>query len=422
MRALLLLSLLLASCGNSLVDHLGVTTAQTGCPTESVDACGAACAQCPAAPQNGTAECLSHACTYRCSAPYLKCDGGCCLASAVAAGGDSTCALVQGVVRCWGAQLGSNALTSPTPVQIGGLASVSALVVGPRHACAIISGSVRCWGDNEVGQLGQQTPAPSATPLDAVPGVSGATALALGDRHSCARTGSGVVCWGANDLGQLGDGTQQPRAGVSQVVGTSDASAIAAGLAHTCAALGGGVSCWGAGGSGQIGNGSMNAVEPNPAAVKFSGGSLAARTVAAGHNHSCALLSSSLACWGQAGFGQLGDGSTSDRDQARQVSLSNPSAIAAGRAHSCAVGGGAQDVWCWGANDKGELGTGDNVAHPLPFEILLSQVESLSSGADHVCARQSSGAILCWGHNDKGQTGSGSASASVLTPTAVSGR
>jgi alpha-tubulin suppressor-like RCC1 family protein len=49
-------------------------------------------------------------------------------------------------------------------------------------------------------------------------------------------------------------------------------------------------------------------------------------------------------------------------------------------------------------------------------------VESLSSGADHVCARQSSGAILCWGRNDKGQTGSGSASASVLTPTAVSGR
>ena len=162
--------------------------------------------------------------------------------------------------------------------------------------------------------------------------------------------------------------------------------------------------------------------KPSPAAVKFSSGSPVASAVAAGHNHSCALLSSSLACWGQAGFGQLGDGSTSDRDQARQVSLSNPTAIAAGRAHSCAVGGGAQDVWCWGANDSGQLGTGDNVAQPLPFEILLSQVNSLSSGADHVCALQSSGAILCWGRNDKGQTGSGSPSASVLTPTAVSGR
>jgi alpha-tubulin suppressor-like RCC1 family protein len=422
MRALLLLCLLLASCGNSLVDHLGVTAAQTSCPAESIDACGAACAQCAAAPENGTAECLNHACTYRCSAPYLKCDEGCCLASAIAAGGDTTCALVQGAVRCWGAQLGSNALTSSTPVQIEGLASVSALAVGPRHACAITSGSVRCWGDNEVGQLGQPTPASSATPRDPVAGVSGATALALGDRHSCVRTGSGVVCWGANDLGQLGDGTQLPRGGVIHVAGTSDASAIAAGLAHTCAVLGSGVSCWGAGASGQIGNGSMNAAEPNPAAVKFSGGSPVARAVAAGRSHSCALLSSSLACWGQAGFGQLGDGSTSDQDQARQVTLSNPTAIAAGRTHSCAVGGGAQDVWCWGASDSGQLGAGDYVAHSQPFEILLAQVDSLSSGADHVCALQSSGVIVCWGRNDKGQTGTGSASASVLTPTAVSGR
>jgi alpha-tubulin suppressor-like RCC1 family protein len=220
-------------------------------------------------------------------------------------------------------------------------------------------------------------------------------------------------------VGQLGDGTTQPRAGLSQVVGVSDG--IAAGLAHTCAVLGGGVSCWGAGASGQIGNGAFNPVESRPAAVKFSGGSPAARAVAAGHNHSCALLSSSLHCWGQAGFGQLGEGSTSDRNAARQVNLSNPTVIAAGRAHTCAVGGAAQDVWCWGANDSGQLGTGDKTPHPLPFDNLLARVESLASGADHVCAL-SSGAILCWGRNDKGQTGSGSPSASVLTPTAVSGR
>ncbi len=422
MRALLL-CLLLVGCGDSLVDHLAVLPARSGCAIESADACGPTCAACPAAPANGTASCVSHACVYECSAPSLRCDSGCCLATAVAAGGDTTCAVVQGAVRCWGAALGSDASPSPVPAQVAELKSIAVVAVGAAHACAIVSGTVRCWGDNAAGQLGQAAPARSATPLDPVPGVSGATALALGDRHSCASTPGGVLCWGANDLGQLGDGTQAPRTGAVSVAGTSGADAIAAGLAHTCAVLGGGVSCWGAGESGQIGDGNTLAAQPEPASVKFSGGSVAARSVAAGEHHSCALLSSSIECWGQAGFGQLGDGSTSDRNAPRQVSLINVSAIAAGRAHTCAAAGtGGQELHCWGTNDSGQLATGDKVSHAQPFATSLLQVLSLASGADHACALQTSGALLCWGRNDKGQTGVASAGASVLAPTAVTGR
>jgi alpha-tubulin suppressor-like RCC1 family protein len=434
LAALAALSLLLSACGDSLVDHLGVASLPAACPSESVNSCGPYCGACPAAPANAVAACLGHACSYGCSAPWIKCESGCCLASAIAAGGDTTCAIVQGAVRCWGAQLGSSDAPSAAPLPIAGLSSVSAIAVGPAHACAIVSGGVRCWGDNAAGQLGQPAPSRSAVPLVAVPGVSGATAVAVGERHSCARTGSGIVCWGANDFGQLGDGTQAQRSGPVAVAGTSGAASIAAGLSHSCAVVSGGVSCWGAGASGQIGNGSVSASVPQPAAVRFGGGgSPGARTVVAGQRHGCALLSSSLACWGAGGSGQIGDGGSSDQSAPRQVNLSSPTALAAGRAHTCAAadggggggvsgGGGGGGLKCWGANDSGQLGTGDTSARLQPFGVPIEPVQSLASGADHTCALLTSGGLVCWGRNDKGQTGIGSASAAVLAPAAVTGR
>lgn len=141
--------------------------------------------------------------------------------NAIAAGGDHTCAVLSGIVKCWGynrsGQLGDGSTANRlTPADVLGLSGVTGIVAGWGHTCALIGdGTVRCWGSNSYGQLGDGKGAylweqHSATPV-AVVGLSGATAIAAGGYHTCAlMEGSSVRCWGSNHSGQLGDGTITP--------------------------------------------------------------------------------------------------------------------------------------------------------------------------------------------------------------------
>jgi alpha-tubulin suppressor-like RCC1 family protein len=90
--------------------------------------------------------------------------------------------------------------------------------------------------------------------------------------------------------------------------------------------------------------------------------------VTAGGDHDCALSNLGVVtCWGRNDWGQLGDGTTLDRETpTRVVDLPKVQAIEAGARHTCAV---AEDggVWCWGSSSSGQLGDG------YPNEALLPQ-------------------------------------------------
>ena len=189
--------------------------------------------------------------------------------TAISLGYGHTCALTDsGGVKCWGknweGQLGDGTTVrgefKSTPWDVIGLSSgVTAIATGGDHTCALIrSGGIKCWGRNYAGQLGDGTEVDKGTPVSVVGLSTGVTAIAAGGTHTCALTSSGgAKCWGRNAYGQLGDGTTLNRSTLVSVIGlSSGVTAIAVGGNHTCAMLiNEVVKCWGYNYRGQLGDG-----------------------------------------------------------------------------------------------------------------------------------------------------------------------
>jgi alpha-tubulin suppressor-like RCC1 family protein len=286
-----------------------------------------------------------------------------------------TCAITGGALACWGAnesgQLGDGTKSDRlTPVPVVGLSSgVEAVSVGGGHTCAITTGGrLQCWGANDSGQLGTGG-GPSLVPVT-VPGLeSGVVAVSAGGSHTCAIKSGGLLCWGSNNDDQIGNETCDLGCPTPvQVTGLDHGvAAVAASGFHTCALLSGGaVKCWGGNSEGELGDGTK---KDRPTPVSVRGLSAGVEQLVVGGLHSCALLDSGgVKCWGYNSFGQLGDGTRADRltPVAVRGLRSGVQQIAAGGDHTCALLTG--ETRCWGSNRYGQLGNGK---HTWELDLFL---------------------------------------------------
>lgn len=333
-----------------------------------------------------------------------------------------------GTAASWGAngagQLGDGStIGTSTPGTVNGLTDVAAVAAGGPagigdggHTLALRKdGTVWAWGQNDFGQLGdgcsigvdcadRTTPAP-------VPGLHGVVAIAAGRGHSLALLANGhVKAWGRNDFGQLGIGNTMPQSTPQLVVPPPvflGARAIAAGGRHSLAILKDGrIVAWGANGFGQLGDGTLtNRTIPTLVAASpltgFTG-------VAGGANHSLARLKDGrVFAWGRNHQGQLGNGTFNGSAVPVQLGrLNDVIGVAAGDAHSLALRVN-RTVLAWGNNSSGQLGNGLAAPNsPVPVAVPdLDAVVALSAGGDHNLAVTVDGLLHAWGFNASGQLG-----------------
>ena len=233
--------------------------------------------------------------------------------TAIAAGYDFSCAVMNGAAACWGLDIGSASGSHiADPQQVAGLTSgVTAISGGYGHACAVANGAAYCWGYNDSGALGVDTATTrTSTPVQVQGLEQDVAAIAAGDYFSCAAVNGAALCWGTNYYGQLGNGSSSASASPVQVQGlTSGVTAIATGESHACAVANGAVFCWGSNDVGQLGN---HSTKGSLVPVQVQGLTSGVNAIASGYKHSCAAVNDSVKCWGANGYGQLGNQSTTD--------------------------------------------------------------------------------------------------------------
>ena len=144
-----------------------------------------------------------------------------------------------------------------------------------------------------------------------------------------------------------------------------------------------------------------------------------AKSVSLQYEHTCAILDDdTVKCWGYGSSGRLGYGGTNIlySPPSSTVNLGmGVTSISVGQYTSCAIltNGG---VKCWGINDKGQVGDGTTTQRNSPVDVDLGTgftAKMVSIGHNSACAVLNDDSIKCWGSNEYAQFGTGNQLPSV---------
>ncbi|MBL0159254.1 MAG: hypothetical protein IPP47_19410 [Bryobacterales bacterium] len=321
----------------------------------------------------------------------------------IVAGGDGTVAVeTGGRVWQWGqAAYGefSRGGFRQTPTEQPQLNGIKALAIGTSHCLALgVDGAPVSWGNNANGQLGTGSAIIRLWP-ELTPVISGVVSAAPGLMHSMVVKNDGTLWeWGDRNYAYsfaLGAPASVP----SQVAGISNVVLAAEGAGHSYALTSDGT-VWSWGGDpqnlGVLGQGPAIRTLSSPQPIAGLSG---IKSILSGPYFGAALSDSGeVWTWGQNLYGQLGDGTLTNRDAPVRVpGLQGVKAIASGKYHMLALLDDGT-VWSWGSNGNRRLGDGTTTSRATPGKVpVVSGITAIATSDIAGLALKSDGTVWGWG-------------------------
>ena len=270
-------------------------------------------------------------------------------------------------------------------------------------------------GDNEHGQLG--IPDLPFTPTFTPASAFGADVVAIkgteGNFSIVLKADGSVWACGENTFKQIGEGDVMQDVPV-KIADLTDVIAIDGGVSHGLALKADGtVWSWGGAEGWYLFGDSKTARVSTPRQIK---GLTDITAIAAGNCHSLALRKDGTV-WAWGLWGELLPFSWEAMHQMK--SLPTIKMIAAGGQSMALANDGS--VWTWGGNDKGQLGDGTTKNRNIPAQVPgLTGVVSIAAGSRSSYAIKEDGTVWAWGGNGNNQLGDGT-TRDRLTPVQVPG-
>lgn len=278
----------------------------------------------------------------------------------------------NGTLWAWGSNtfgtLGDGTTTDrSSPVQIGALSDWAQVAVGDNQSYAIkTNGTLWAWGNSTAG-VGMVS---SPTQVGALSDWAQISASNRGYVHSIKTNGT-LWAWGDNGSGTFGNGTSTSTSSPVQIGALSNWAQISSGNLFSWAVkTDGTLWAWGNNTSGQLGTGNTT-VYSSPVQV----GALSNwAQVSCGSNNGYAIKTDgTLWACGQGFYGSNGNSSTGDLSSPTQIGaltdwVSISAESASGAACAFAVRGNGT-LWAWGRNTWGQLGDGTTTDRSSPVQI-----------------------------------------------------
>ncbi len=337
-------------------------------------------------------------------------------------------------VYAWGdnrvGQLGDGTTgqrAAPVAVALPAGVRIASVAAGGVQSLAVDGdGRVYSWGNNDDGQLGDGSTVQRSRPaVAALPAGVRALSVSEGVYQSLVVGSDGrVYAWGSRAYGEIGEGSaaglQKRPLGVTLAPGVRAVS-VAAGLGRSFAVGSDDrLYAWGGVDGRLFSPMSFRTVifrhlleRHTPGAVLVPG-HVRIRFVSSGLADTLALGSDGrIYGWGNNYYGNIGDGTTTDRPTPTAVALPagvRAVSVAVGDTHNLALGSDGR-VYAWGDNTYGQLGDGTRTERHVPTAVALPKgvhAVSIAAGSYDSMAVGSDGRLYAWGNDRYGQLGDGS--------------